>query len=322
MVKPSARLTLQGTRLTPVKVSVVVPVYNEAEGLKDLYRRLTEVMIAREPHYELVFVDDGSTDGSSSILETLHEQDSRLKLVRFTRNFGQQAAVLAGFRQSRGDVVVQLDSDLQNPPEEIPHLLDAMTDGVDLVTTVVKKRKDGWMRALGSRLLLSLGRLVSGNRFKLNLSSFRAFRRSVLEKIEACTDRSRYLAVLMSWMAVPSVEIEVEHHPRPNGNTKYAFLNLVKLAWDLVTGYSSMPLRVVTYMGFFGAVMGFVLTVFLLYQRFVNGILVDGLVVMCAVFAFFAGVQLFSVGILVEYLGRVYLQVQNRPDYIVEKVLD
>ncbi len=322
MTKPSTRLTLRGEKLTPVKVSVVVPVFNEVGILKELYERLTKVMEQREPHYELVFIDDGSTDGSYEALKNFRENDERVKVVRFTRNFGQQAAVLAGFRESTGPVMVQIDSDLQNPPEEIPKLLDAMTDDVDLVTTVTRKRNDGLMRILGSRLLMWLGKMVSGNRFELNLSSFRAFRRSVLEKIESCTDRSRYLAVLMSWMAVPSVEIEVDHHPRPSGDTKYPFLNLVKLAWDLITGYSNMPLRLVTYLGITGAVIGFCLTLFLLYQRFVNGILVDGLVVMCAVFAFFAGVQLFSIGILGEYLGRVYLQVQNRPDYIIEKVLD
>ena len=305
-----------------VKVSVVIPVFNEAGLLEELCERLTRVMEQCEPHYELVFVDDGSTDGSYERLKKLRETDERVKVIRFTRNFGQQAAVLAGFRNSAGPVMVQIDSDLQNPPEEIPKLLAAMTDDVDLVTTVVKKRKDGLLRVVGSRLLMRLGRLISGNRFQLNLSSFRALRRSVLEKIETCTDRSRYLAVLMSWMAVPTVEIEVEHHQRPSGDTKYPFFNLVRLAWDMVTGYSNMPLRLVTYLGIAGSCLGFLLTAFLLYQRFVNGILVDGLVVMCAVFAFFAGVQLFSIGILGEYLGRVYLQVQNRPDYIVEKVLD
>ena len=322
MVKPSTRLTLRGEKLAPVQVSIVIPVFNEAGLLEELWQRVTRVMEKRERNYELIFVDDGSTDGTLSQLETISEKDERVKVIRFTRNFGQQAAVLAGFRQSAGPVMLQLDSDLQNPPEEIPKLLDALTDDIDLVTTVPKKRNDGLLRTMGSHFLLWLGRRISGNRFQLNLSSFRVFRRSVLEKIETCTDRSRYLAVLMSWMAVPSVEIEVEHHPRHSGETKYPLFNLVKLAWDLVTGYSNMPLRVVTYMGIIGAVVGFCLTLFLMYQRLVNGILVDGLVVMCAVFAFFAGVQLFSVGILGEYLGRVYLQVQNRPDYIIEKVVD
>jgi len=147
-------------------------------------------------------------------------------------------------------------------------------------------------------------------------------RRSVIDKIETCRDRSRYMAVLVSWMGVPSVEIEVEHHARKKGTTKYSFLTLFKLSWDLVTGYSNFPLRLVTYMGLFGAFMGFLMMAFLLYQRIANGILIEGFVVLSAVFAFFAGVQLLSIGFLGEYLGRVHSHIQGRPDYIVEKVME
>jgi len=245
-----------------------------------------------------------------------------LRLVRLTRNFGQQSAVLAGFRISRGDIVVQLDSDLQNPPEEIPKLLVALTDDIDLVTTVHKKRQDGLLRVIGSRLLRRIGQILFGKSVKLNLSSFRAMRRSAVDKIETCRDRSRYMAVLMSWMGLPSVEIEVEHHARKKGTTKYSFLTLFKLSWDLVTGYSNFPLRLVTYMGLFGSFMGFLMMAFLLYQRIANGILIEGFIVLSAVFAFFVGVQLLSIGFLGEYLGRVHSQVQGRPDYIVEKVME
>ena len=245
-----------------------------------------------------------------------------LRVVKFTRNFGQQAAVLAGFRMSKGNVIVQLDSDLQNPPEEIPKLLHAMSDDIDIVTTVHRKRRDGALRVFGSRALLKIGQMLFGDSVKLNLSSFRAIRRSVVGKIENCKDRSRYMAVLMSWMGLPTVELEVEHHERKKGNTKYSILNLLKLSWDLVTGYSSFPLRMVTYMGLFGALLGFLMMAFLLFQRIVNGILIEGFVVLTAVFAFFAGVQLLSIGFLGEYLGRVHHQIQARPDYIVEKVIE
>lgn len=147
-------------------------------------------------------------------------------------------------------------------------------------------------------------------------------RRSVIEKVEACRDRSRYMAVLMSWMGVPAVEIRVQHHNRLKGQTKYSMLTLVQLTWDLITGYSNFPLRAVTYMGLFGAGLGFAVMAFLLYQRIVNGILIEGFIVLSAVFAFFAGVQLLSIGLLGEYLGRVHLQIQNRPDYIVARVIE
>ncbi|MFQ5450333.1 MAG: glycosyltransferase family 2 protein [Nitrospinaceae bacterium] len=303
-------------------LSIVIPVYNEAPILPELHERLQKVCGSLgEKTVELIFVDDGSTDGSFETLEKLKAEDDTMRVIKFTRNFGQQAAVLAGFRQSRGDIVVQLDSDLQHPPEEIPKLLGAFTDEVDLVTTVPRKRRDGLLRVAGSMYLHWFGRILFGDAFKLNLSSFRAMRRKVIRQVDSCRDRSRYMAVLMSWMGVPTVEIQVEHHDRKKGHTKYSILTLVQLTWDLITGYSNFPLRAVTYMGLLGALMGFALMLFLLYQRIVRGILIEGFIVLSAVFAFFAGVQLLSIGFLGEYLGRVHMQIQDRPDYVVEKMI-
>lgn len=307
---------------TNPEISIVVPVYNEESLVDELCSRLKKVCDGLNRTFEILIVDDGSDDGSFEKLKRIKETDPTLRLIKLTRNFGQQAAVLAGFRLSRGEIIVQLDSDLQNPPEEIPKLLEAMTDEIDLVTTVHKKRQDGMLRVQGSNFLRWFGQMLFGESVQLNLSSFRALRRSVVTKIETCQDRSRYMAVLMSWMGLPSVEIEVEHHARKMGETKYSFLTLFKLSWDLVTGYSNFPLRLVTYMGMFGAFMGFVIMTFLLYQRIANGILIEGFIVLSAVFAFFAGVQLLSIGFLGEYLGRVHSQIQGRPDYIVGKVVE
>ena len=303
-------------------ISIVVPVFNEVDLIEELLSRIKKVCGGLRRTYEIVIVDDGSTDGSYEKLKKIQANDNSLRIVKFTRNFGQQAAVLAGFRISKGDIIVQLDSDLQNPPEEIPKLLSAMSENIDLVTTTHRKRLDSALRVIGSRCLLKIGQMLFGDAVKLNLSSFRALRRSVVQKIEVCKDRSRYMAVLMSWMGLPTAEIEVEHHERKKGNTKYSILNLVILSWDLVTGYSSFPLRTVTYMGMFGALLGFLMMAFLLFQRILNGILIEGFVVLLAVFAFFAGVQLLSIGFLGEYLGRVHHQIQERPDYIVEKVIE
>jgi len=305
-----------------LQVSVVIPVFNEELVLHEFYPRLKKEAENWGKSYELLFVDDGSTDNSFELICKWKKTDSNIRVIKFTRNFGQQAAVLAGFRQSRGDIVVQIDSDLQNPPEEIKRLLGAFTDEVDLVVTVPRKRRDSSLRILGSKVLHSLAQALFGNRFKLNLSSFRAMRRSVIEKIDQCQDRSRYMAVLMSWMAVPTVHVEVDHHLRKTGQTKYGILPLLRLTWDLITGYSNFLLRLVTYLGLLGAGLGFAIMMFLLYQRLVAGILIEGFVVLSAVFSFFAGVQLLSIGFLGEYLGRVHLKIQNRPEYIVHKVID
>ena len=305
-----------------LQVSVVIPVFNEELVLHEFYPRLKKEAESWGKSYELLFVDDGSTDNSFELICKWKKIDSSIRVIKFTRNFGQQAAVLAGFRESRGNIVVQIDSDLQNPPEEIKRLLGAFTDEVDLVVTIPRKRRDSSLRILGSKVLHSLAQALFGNRFKLNLSSFRAMRRSVLEKIDQCQDRSRYMAVLMSWMAVPTVHVEVDHHLRKMGQTKYGVLPLLRLTWDLITGYSNFPLRLVTYLGLLGAGVGFSIMMFLLYQRLVAGILIEGFVVLSAVFSFFAGVQLLSIGFLGEYLGRVHLKIQNRPEYIVHKVID
>ena len=305
-----------------LQVSVVIPVFNEELVLHEFYPRLKKEAESWGKSYELLFVDDGSTDNSFELICKWKKIDSNIRVIKFTRNFGQQAAVLAGFRESRGNIVVQIDSDLQNPPEEIKRLLGAFTDEVDLVVTIPRKRRDSSLRILGSKVLHFLAQALFGNRFKLNLSSFRAMRRSVIEKIDQCQDRSRYMAVLMSWMAVPTVDVEVDHHLRKMGQTKYGVLPLIRLTWDLITGYSNFPLRLVTYLGLLGAGMGFAIMMFLLYQRLVTGILIEGFVVLSAVFSFFAGVQLLSIGFLGEYLGRVHSQIQNRPDYIVHKVID
>ena len=305
-----------------LQVSVVIPVFNEELVLHEFYPRLKKEAESWGKSYELLFVDDGSTDNSFKLICKWKKIDSNIRVVKFTRNFGQQAAVLAGFRESRGNIVVQIDSDLQNPPEEIKRLLGAFTDEVDLVVTISRKRRDSSLRILGSKVLHSLAQALFGNRFKLNLSSFRAMRRSVIEKIDQCQDRSRYMAVLMSWMAVPTVHVEVDHQLRKIGQTKYGVLPLLRLTWDLITGYSNFPLRLVTYLGLLGAGMGFAIMMFLLYQRLVAGILIEGFVVLSAVFSFFAGVQLLSIGFLGEYLGRVHLKIQNRPEYIVHKVID
>lgn len=306
----------------PVELSIVVPVYNEEPILRELYARLSQVCKKMGKSYELVFIDDGSSDGSLKTLKELQSGDPAMRVVQFARNFGQQAAVLAGFRISRGEIVVQIDSDLQHPPEEIPKLVEAMRDGLELVTTIPKKRNDNVLRVLGSNCLLWIGQAILGKHCKLNLSSFRAMRRSVIEKIDSCSDRSRYMAVLVSWMGLPGVEIEVEHHNRTQGQTKYGVLTLVKLAWDLICGFSSLPLQIVTYLGFLGALAGFLLMTLLIYQRIVMGILIEGFILMSAAFSFFAGVQLLGIGLLGEYLGRVYIQSQKRPDYIVQKVIE
>jgi undecaprenyl-phosphate 4-deoxy-4-formamido-L-arabinose transferase len=224
-----------GQNTKPLQVSIVIPVFNEAPVLEELHRRVVETCDRLGNSWEIVYVDDGSSDASGRILEKLRgETAASVRIVRLAGNHGQQAAVLAGFRHSEGDVVVQLDGDLQHPPEEIPKLLDALADAhMQLVTTTPIRRHDPPWRVTASALLRHVGGRLLGKGRRLNLSSFRAMRRNVIEKIQVAPDQ-RYLAVLMSRMNVPSVEIPVEHHPRSGGATKYSFFSLFKMGWILL----------------------------------------------------------------------------------------
>ncbi len=216
-----------------VKISIVVPVYNEAPCLVELYDRLQATARGLHKTYEIIFVDDGSRDGSLEILRDMQNQNDSVRLIALPENLGQQKAVWRGFQASRGEIIVQLDSDLQNPPEEIPKLITAMTPEVDLVCTRPSLRRDRSWRVWGSRLAHRAGALLFADAGALNLGSFRALKKNVVDRMETAGDR-RYMAALMSRMNLVRVEIEVDHHPRPRGQTKYNFISLARLAGVLV----------------------------------------------------------------------------------------
>lgn len=305
-----------------VDISVIIPIYNEAENIRELHKRLIASIAPVSPRFELIFIDDGSTDSSLDLLQELQNKDNNIRIIRFTRNFGQQSAVLAGFRNCKGKIIVQLDADLQNPPEEIPKLLQKLNEGYDIVSGIRENRQDSFFRKACSWFLFTFVSTLVGKNVKLDISSFRVMNKSVVEKIDQCKDKSRFLSVLVSWLGVSSAQVEVEHSKRLYGETKYTTGKLIQLSIDLITGFSRFPLRMVTYLGFFGATMGFMLMLFLLFQRYVRGFMFDGFTVLAALFSLFAGVQLLSIGILGEYIGRIYSQVQDRPDYIIEEIIE
>lgn len=304
------------------EISVIIPLCNEAQNIHELYKRLLTSVSQISKSYEFIFIDDGSKDNSLEILHSLQNKDKNIRIIKFTRNFGQQSAVLAGFRHCRGETIVQLDADLQNPPEEISKLIEKLNEGYDIVSGVRKNRQDSFLRKTCSAFLLKLLSKLMGDNVTLEISSFRVMNRKTLEKINQCNDKSKFLSALVSWMGVSSARVEVEHSGRLYGQTKYTAGKLFQLAMDIITGFSKFPLRMVTYLGLFGATIGFILMIFLLFQRYLRGVMYDGLTVLSALFSLFAGVQLLSIGILGEYIGRIYSQVQDRPDYIIDKIIE
>lgn len=301
-------------------VSVVVPVFNEAENLEALYTRLTRTLEGEGEAYELIFVDDGSTDGSAAMLRDLAEGDERVVVVCFNRNYGQHAAVMAGFEEAAGEVVITLDADLQNPPEEIPRLLEKVREGHDVVGTRRRRREDTAFRRLGSRLT---NRLIGGV-LKGPMSDYgcmlRAYRREIVKSMCRCGEISTFVPALAVTFAANPVEIEVEHASREHGESKYPFFRLFRLLFDLVTGFSMLPMRVMTLFGAIVAVTGTGFGLFLLVRRLVVGPEVEGVFTLFAILFVFVGLLFLALGLMGEYVGRIYAEVRRRPRYVVKAV--
>jgi len=299
-----------------VEFSVIVPVYNEEGNMETLYTRLTKVMRGLKKPYEIVFVDDGSSDTSFQILKDLHQKDKNLKVIRFTRNFGQHPAIMAGFNTASGDVIITLDADLQNPPEEIPKLIEKLDDGYEVVFGVFRGRKHSAFRRAGSwfsKWVLSRVLPVDTT----SLSGFRALRSYTVSQLTLLSEKSKFLDGLLCWMGYKIGTVEVQHDERYTGKTKYTPFKLVSLWLDMVISFTDFPLKISTFGGLFLGTLSLILALFYLIRYFAQGYSVPGFATLAILITFFSGVQLFSLGILGEYIGRVNRDVKNKPEYIV-----
>lgn len=301
------------------EVTVVVPVYDEESNLPELHERLVRSLERAGRPWEIVYVDDGSTDGSAAWLADRAASDPRVRLVELARNFGQHAAVCAGFEASRGRWVVTIDADLQNPPEEIPRLLAKAEEGYDVVGTRRRNRRDPLFRRLASRLV---NRLAGGTMTDYGCM-LRVYARGVVDAVLRGGEISTFVPLLANAFARRTVEVDIDHAPRLRGKTKYGLLRLVSLQFDLLTGFSLVPLRTMTFLGVavaFGAVS---LGVLLLVLRIVHGPewAQFGVFTLFALLFFMTGILFVSLGVLGEYVGRIYAQVRRRPRYVVRRVV-
>jgi len=302
------------------KFSVIVPVFNEEENLKPLYARLTKVMKGLQEPYEIIFVDDGSTDSSFQILKSLHERDNNIKVIRFTRNFGQHPAIMAGFDSARGEIIITLDADLQNPPEEIPKLLEKLDEGYEVIFGVFQKRKHSTFRRAAS----AFAKWVLAKVLPMettNLSGFRALRSSAVDQLKLLGEKSKFLDGLLCWMGFRVGTVEVEHHERHLGKTKYSLFKLISLWFDMVVALTDLPLKIATFGGSLLGIIGFMLALFYLIRYFLYGFSVPGFATIVILITVFSGVQLLCLGILGEYIGRMNKEVKNKPEYIVHDKL-
>lgn len=305
------------------QISVVAPVFNEEETLPEFYRRVRSVMDGLGEPWELVLVDDGSSDDSFRIARELHEQDPRVRVVRFARNFGHQIAITAGMDYARGDAVVTIDSDLQDPPEVIPDLVARWREGYHVVYGVRAEREgETWFKLFTARLFYRLIAALTDVRIPMEAGDFRLLDRKVVEDMRRLREHRRFIRGMTSWVGYRQSGVPYHRHARFAGQTKYPFRKMFRLALDAVTGFSDVSLRLAWTFGAALLVLGVVLGLILLALRLAGQAPLAGQGLTLTAALLLSGTQLLFLGIIGEYLARIYDEVRNRPLYTVMEVLE
>lgn len=303
------------------RFSVVVPIHNEVENIPELYERLSDVMSGLHASYEMIVVNDGSTDASLPLLYGLHARDARVKIVSLARNFGHQIALSAGLDHARGEAVIMMDADLQDPPEVIPEFVRRWEEGFQVVYGMRRERKENAFKRFAYAAFYRLLRMVSAVEIPLDSGDFSLIDARVADVVRAMPERARFIRGLRSWVGFTQVGIEYARPGRRSGQPKYTFRKLVHLALDGLLSFSTAPLRIATFAGFLIAMLSFVAAVYYLSGTLLADKTIPGFATTIIVVLFLGGVQLVTLGILGEYVGRMYEEVKARPMYVInEKV--
>jgi undecaprenyl-phosphate 4-deoxy-4-formamido-L-arabinose transferase len=307
-----------------VNLSVVIPIYNEEAGLAALFARLYPALDALRLSYEVIFVNDGSRDSSAALLrEQFAKRPDVTRVVLLNGNFGQHMAILAGFERVRGERIVTLDADLQNPPEEIAKLLVKMDQGSDYVGGVRSERHDNALRRLGSRAMNALRSRITRIHMTDQGCMLRAYSRDIVDAINACREVSTFIPALAYTFSSSPAEVEVAHERRAAGESKYSLYSLIRLNFDLVTGFSVLPLQIFSLFGILIAVASVLVYIAVMIQRMLAGATALQIFWDRDILQFFlTGIVLFGVGLVGEYVGRIYQQVRQRPRFLVQAVLE
>ncbi len=305
------------------ELSVVIPVYNEEQGLATLFARLYPALDALGIAYEIIFVNDGSRDRSAALLrEQYQRRPDVTRVVLFNGNFGQHMAIMAGFEQVRGRRVVTLDADLQNPPEEIGNLIAKMDEGYDYVGSIRRMRQDSAFRRYASKAMNLVRERITRIRMTDQGCMLRAYSREIVEAINNCHEVSTYIPALAYTFAQRPVEIEVEHEERAAGESKYSLYQLIRLNFDLVTAFSLVPLQLFSLAGMLISLASLLFVGFLAIRRLLLGPEAEGVFTLFGIVFFLLGIALFGIGLLGEYVGRISQQVRQRPRYLIQAVLE
>jgi polyisoprenyl-phosphate glycosyltransferase len=301
-------------------LSVVIPVYNEQENLPLLYERLTATMESVGQSYEIIFVDDGSRDSSLALLHELQRADGRVAVVELARNFGHQVAISAGLDHARGDGVIVMDADLQDPPEVLPRFIDAWRAGHDVVYAVREQRKEGVLMRLAYAAFYRLLQRVAQIEIPLDAGDFCLMDRRVVDLLSGMPERNRFVRGIRSWVGLNQVGLPYERQGRHAGKPKYTMSRLIYLALDGLVSFSYLPLRIITLLGFAVSAISIVLAVAYTIQKLTIGLSPPGFATLTVAIFFLAGIQLITIGVIGEYVGRIFEEVKQRPLYVVRRV--
>jgi len=307
------------TALQPnLKYSVVIPVFNEEENLPEMYRRLVAVMDRLDGPFEIVFVNDGSRDRSYEVMLRLHEKDSRVKILDFSRNFGHQIAITAGLDYASGEAVIIMDADLQDPPEVIPKLIEAWKSGSGVIYAVrIHRKGEGVFKLWTASGFYRLLKILSNIEIPMDAGDFRLLDKKVVEALRDVRERHRFVRGLISWVGFKQTSVHYEREERLTGDTKYTLWKMIKFAIDGITSFSHVPLRLVTFLGFFCFASSFGVGCWVFYVKIFTDSAIPGWTSLSGIVLFLGGAQLLALGIIGEYLGRVFDEVKNRPLYIL-----
>lgn len=301
-------------------LSIVIPVYNEENNIEPLLDRLYPVMESMGRPFEIIFTDDGSRDSSLGLLREKARELQGVKIIEFNGNFGQHMAILAAFELSRGEIIITLDADLQNPPEELPRLIREVENGHDVVGTIREKRQDTFFRRLASRAVNITTNKMTGMKMSDYGCMLRAYHRSVVDNINRCRETTTFIPALAQTFAANPAEIRVAHSERAEGESKYSLYRLIRLNFDLMTGFSVVPLQLFALFGVVTAILSLAFALFLLVRRFIVGAEVEGVFTLFAILFFFLGIVIFGIGLVGEYVGRIYQEVRRRPRYVIRSL--
>lgn len=305
------------------EISIVIPVYNEESGLAELFNRLYPALDGIGASYEVIFVNDGSRDRSAAMLrEQFQQRPEVTRVILFAANFGQHMAIMAGFEHCRGETIITLDADLQNPPEEIGAFVAKMREGHDYVGSIRRQRQDSLWRRWASRAMNRLRERITRIKMTDQGCMMRAYSRSIVDAINSCQEVSTFIPALGYTFAQRPTEIEIGHEERHAGESKYSLYSLIRLNFDLMTGFSLVPLQWFSMLGIGISLLSSLFVVFLAVRRFIVGPEAEGLFTLFGIAFFLIGLTLFGVGLLGEYVGRIYQQVRHRPRYLVDAILE